>query len=98
MKGISAKVIAACFTLAAFTVAVIAGLASDNPAAHVLVRAVVAMLICYPVGFVVGMTCERVINAHIESHEQANPAPVAMQGAADAHAADGAEAEEVITV
>jgi hypothetical protein len=98
MRGISAKVIAACFTLAAFAVAVVAGLASDNPATHVLVRAVVAMCVCYPVGYVAGMVCERVISAHIESHKQANPAPDPMSGAGTAPGHPAEEGDEVIVV
>lgn len=70
---LSSKVISACFALASFAVAILAGLASDNPASSVLARALMAMIICYPVGLVVGMICERLIVAHIEAHQLANP-------------------------
>ena len=98
MRGVSAKVIAACFTLAAFAVAVVAGLASDNPATHVLVRAVVAMIVCYPIGFIVGIVCERIISAHIESHERANPTPDPNDGAQSAPNDQKLAEEEVIAV
>jgi hypothetical protein len=58
---ISSKVIAACFALAAFAVAIFAGLATSNPAGDVLLRAVVSMIVCYPVGTVAGLICQRVI-------------------------------------
>ena len=44
--------------MAAFAVAIVAGIAVANPAGIVLVRALIAMLICYPIGFIVGSICE----------------------------------------
>lgn len=67
--------IAGCFALSAFAVGVLAGLASDNPAPQVLGRAIICMLVCYPVGLVIGMVCVRVIAAHVEAHRKANPIP-----------------------
>ena len=70
---LSGKVISACFALASFAVAILAGLASDNPASSVLARALMAMMICYPVGLAIGLICERLIIAHIAAHQLANP-------------------------
>jgi len=67
MQTETGRVIAACFALAAFAVAIIAGLAGGADTAQVLLRAVIAMMLCYPVGLVAGMVCERVIRAHVES-------------------------------
>ena len=75
MKVITAKVIAGCFALSAFAVAILAGLASENPTAQILQRAVISMFICYPVGLIVGMVCERVITTHIGNHQRSNPVP-----------------------
>ena len=75
MNAVTGKVVAGSFALAAFAVGIISGLASENPAAQVLSRALMAMLVCYPIGWVVGLICERVVNTQIESHVQANPAP-----------------------
>lgn len=92
----SSSVIAGCFALSAFAVAVLAGLATDNPAAQVLGRAIVCMLVCYPVGLAIGLVCVRVISAHVEAHRQANPIPGEAKLAPKADIA--ASAEEVIVV
>jgi tetrahydromethanopterin S-methyltransferase subunit C len=75
MKGNAATSIASVFALAAFAVAIVAGLASGNPTSSILLRAIIAMLACYPVGLVVGHITQRVIQDHVEAHRQANPAP-----------------------
>ena len=75
MNAMTAKVIAGCFALSAFSVAILAGLASENTTAQILQRAVLSMIVCYPVGLIIGMVCERVIVSHIRAHERANPAP-----------------------
>jgi hypothetical protein len=64
MRGAPSNVIAACFALAAFTVAVMAGLAAANPAAQVLLRALVSMILCYPLGLAAGLVAQRVIEQH----------------------------------
>src|SRR5437870_4242815 len=75
VNGRSPRIIAACFAMASFAVAILAGLASENPSSSVLFRAMIAMFVCYPVGMMVGMVCDRVIMAHVEAHRNANPAP-----------------------
>jgi hypothetical protein len=76
------RVIAACFALAAFAVAIIAGLAGGAGTAQVLLRAVIAMMLCYPVGWVAGMVCERVIRAHVESEGTKASSQSGVEGAA----------------
>ena len=88
--------IAGCFALAAFTVAIIAGLAAANPAVSVLSRAIVAMLVCYPIGLMVGMIALRIVSDHVEAHEASNPLP-ANEGVEIEVGEDGEE-EEVIVV
>ena len=61
------RLIAGCFALAAFAVAIVAGLGAGHDAAQVLLRATIAMMLCYPVGLVAGMVCERVMRSHVES-------------------------------
>lgn len=92
----SSSVIAGCFALSAFAVAVSAGLVSDNPAAQVLGRAIMCMLVCYPVGLVIGMVCVRVISAHVKAYRLANPIPGEAKLAPTAD--ESASAEEVIVV
>ncbi len=66
MTIVSSKIIAGCFALCAFAVAIVAGLASGNSAAQILLRAILAMLVCYPVGFIAGLVCEYVVRSHIK--------------------------------
>ncbi len=61
MTASPGHVIAGCFALAAFAVAVLAGLAGGHGAAPILLRALVSMVVCYPVGIVIGMVVRRAI-------------------------------------
>lgn len=74
MRGSATHVLAACFALCAFAVAVIAGLASGNEALTILLRAVASLVICYPVGMLVGSVCERVLERHIDQYRAEHPA------------------------
>ena len=65
------RVIAASLGLSAFAVAVVAGLAADNPAETILVRAVASMVACHVVGWCVGLTAERAALEAIASYERA---------------------------
>ena len=71
MSKTPSSAIAGCFALSAFAVAVVAGLAAQNPASSILVRALIAMIICYPVGLIIGLICQRLIFDHIEAHQKA---------------------------
>jgi hypothetical protein len=59
------RVIASCFALSAFAIALFAGLYGGNDGAQILLRAVMAMIVCYLVGAVVGMICDGVIHSHV---------------------------------
>jgi putative Mn2+ efflux pump MntP len=65
--------IAVCTGLTAFAVAMVAGLAADNPAESVLLRAIVAMLVCQLIGGAVGMVGERVVRDAIREYKAAHP-------------------------
>lgn len=58
------KVMAGCLALAAFAIAIVAGIAAGNAPAQILVRALMAMILCYPVGLIIGVICQRVIDMH----------------------------------
>ncbi len=90
MSGIASKAVAGCFALAAFTVAVVAGLAGGNTAISILGRALVAMIVCYPLGLMVGMVCRQVIQQHLR--KPPDPAQGQQQGAV--RAGQSAESEE----
>ena len=99
VQGSISNVIAGCFALAAFAVALVAGLAGDNEASAVLLRAVLAMLLGYPIGLVAGMICARAIDAGVQDarnrREQSNDADTSEGRAAGSNAREG---EQVISV
>jgi putative Mn2+ efflux pump MntP len=72
MTGAASKAVAGCFALAAFAVAVVAGIAAGNPPTSILIRALMAMLICYPLGMMIGLVCQHVIEQHIKAEARAN--------------------------
>ncbi|MCA9292182.1 MAG: hypothetical protein KDA20_00020 [Phycisphaerales bacterium] len=54
MQGhIPGNVIAACFGLSAFAVALISGLAAGRSAANILSAATLALIVCYALGFII---------------------------------------------
>ena len=71
--GVPTKVIGACAGLTAFAIELIAGLAAENPASDVLVRALIAMIIVQMVGWVAGAVGERVMREAIVGYREANP-------------------------
>ncbi len=71
MSRAPSNVIAGSFALAAFAVAVVAGMAGGNSATSILVRALIAMIGCYPVGLIIGLICARVMADHVQAHRDA---------------------------
>ncbi|HVP74232.1 MAG TPA: hypothetical protein VMS30_10870 [Phycisphaerales bacterium] len=57
------RTLASSFALAAFAVAVLAGLARDVDAAQILLRAIAAMIVCYGVGRIAGRMCDYAIRS-----------------------------------
>jgi hypothetical protein len=58
--GIS-QVVATCFALTAFAVAMISGLIVDNPPLTVLVRSLIVLVVCYGLGWLVGSGVARMM-------------------------------------
>lgn len=83
VPSLTPATIAGITALAAFAVAVIAGVAAGNNASSVLVRAIIAMMACYPIGMLIGVVAGRVVKDHIERHREANPAPQAGEQVVD---------------
>jgi len=94
MTGAASRAIAGCFALAAFAVAVLAGLAGGNTAVSILTRAILAMVICYPVGLVVGLVCQHVIEQHIRQQTAETEAAAGSEQSAKS----AEEAEDVLVV
>ena len=88
--------------MAAFAVAVVAGLARENTPSAILLRAVLAMIVCYPVGMLVGMMCLRVLQEHVKAPQETVEDDESTVGAVDPPAAQVAEnakdAEDVMVV
>lgn len=61
--------------LTGFAIAILAGLAADNPANVILTRALIAMAACYAVGVFIGMLASRAVREAAASHIADNPAP-----------------------
>ncbi len=59
--GVPTRVIAASCGLAGFAVAIVAGLAADNPAEDILVHALIALFACNVVGWIAGIIAEKTI-------------------------------------
>jgi len=68
-SGGPTKVIAASLGLSAFAVAVIAGLAADNPAGTILARALVCMAVCHALGWGIGAAAERAAQEAVRAYE-----------------------------
>lgn len=74
-QSVTGPVIGATFALCAFSVAVVAGLFTGNSATSVVGRALLAMIVCYPIGLVAGYICQHVLREHLRVHAEANPVP-----------------------
>jgi phage shock protein PspC (stress-responsive transcriptional regulator) len=69
------RMISGTVALAGFVVAVVAGLAVDNPADVVLTRALLAMLACNLLGSAVGAVAYWTAAQHVERYKNATPIP-----------------------
>lgn len=67
------KVLAAVLGLTAFSIAVVAGLLAGVPGQTVLARALVSMMVCYPVGLVLGLVAGRAISEYLDRYRQEHP-------------------------
>lgn len=69
----SRRVIAVTFALAAFCIAASAGLMVGNPPAVVIWRAMVALMVCWGLGAVIGGLAQHVVAIEIEAHRLRHP-------------------------
>ncbi len=98
MTATASKAIAGCFALAAFTVAVLAGLAGGNAAMSILVRALIAMIACYPVGLLIGVICQHVVEQHVREQTDGDLTGATDTDSAEQNAKNAEDAEDVIVV
>jgi hypothetical protein len=100
MTGAASRAVAGCFALAAFAVAVVAGLAGGNTPSSILLRALMAMIVCYPIGLVIGLVCQHVIEEHVKTRSTATAVSDGGSGGTPAvqNAKNAEEAEDVMVV
>jgi hypothetical protein len=87
--------------MAAFAVAIVSGLAAGNETSSILLRSLMAMVLCYPVGLIAGLISERTVDDHARAHRKNNPVPIdaAIGAPADAGAKEAkADKQEVLVV
>ena len=77
-----ARVVSVIFALSGFAVALVSGLGAGNAPMQVVLRALIAMLICQAVGAVAGLMFERVLQEQELRHREANPVPAVPSVAA----------------
>lgn len=78
MKGTPSQVIGGCFALCAFAMAIVAGLAAGNESSAILLRAIIAMFVCYLIGLGIGMICQQVVGQQVKKLIEENPAELDM--------------------
>lgn len=67
------RIIATSFALVAFAVALLCGMAVNNPMTVVVGRACLAMLVCYLVGLGIGSIGRRAIQEHVDAYKKKHP-------------------------
>jgi hypothetical protein len=70
-----ARPIAAIFALTGFAVAVVSGLASGGDSSTTLMRALVALPICFAIGLFAGWAIRTAVREHVEEYQSGNPIP-----------------------
>ena len=70
-----ARVIAGCFAMSAFAIAVVTGLFAQNPPATVLTRALVSLFGAYVVGLIAGEILAFAIRDYLRLYLAENPIP-----------------------
>jgi hypothetical protein len=90
--------------MAAFAVAITAGLAAGNDAFSILLRATLAMIVCYPPGLLAGMLMQGVVREHVEAQRArsagsaASASPPSSSPSSGSPTGSGASAQGVLVV
>ena len=71
----TASIVGGIMGLGGFTVCVLSGMLAEGEPASVLWRGIVAMTICYGVGWLIGAVGMTVVRSHIETYRQERPIP-----------------------
>lgn len=71
--AIPSRIIATCCALVAFAAAIVIGVAADLPASTILWRAMIAMVVCWGLGCIVGTLAFGAVQRDIEEYKKQNP-------------------------
>ena len=74
-SGAVSRVYAVVFALAAFVVAVIAGLRAENAGSDIIIDAISVMVVCYLVGTLLGAVAEHAVRQHLHQYREGKPVP-----------------------
>ena len=74
-RQLPVSAIAACFGMAAFSVAIVSGLGAGQSADSILWNALLASFICYPLGITVGIVARHAVSEHVAEYCDAHPVP-----------------------
>lgn len=78
------KIFAAVLALTAFAVAIVSGLANGAADPEILSHAIFSMIVCYPVGLVLGVVAGHAVDEHISGYVKQHPVPkIPAFGSAD---------------
>lgn len=74
-SAIPSRVIASCFAITGFVAALVIGFAAGLAVDDILLRAIMVMLICWPVGRLLGWFAQRAVEENIAHYKRAHPIP-----------------------
>lgn len=69
------RIIASCFALSAFAIALIAGLNADRSASAILSTAVFALVVCYILGLIIASMANVAVSERIDQLKAEKPIP-----------------------
>ena len=69
------KIFAAVLAMTAFAIAIVSGLAKGGGGPEILSQAIFSMIVCYPVGLVLGLVAGHAVDEHISGYVKGHPVP-----------------------
>lgn len=90
------RAIGACFAIAAFAVAITAGLAAQREAEAILTTAIIAMFVCQPIGLALGLALKHATFEQIQNYRETNPIPEPFEPPKEGSEIIGSRADEMV--
>ena len=79
MSPVISRTIASALGVAAFIVAIVAGLAVGNDPARILTAALLSMVLCQLLGLAIGAAWQHIVTEHLASNAGASGGPSAVR-------------------